>query len=47
MSVSVTARLPLFARAYHLTPRDMWALTLEQFFVFCEDHEASVAQQPN
>jgi len=32
---------------YHLTPRDVWALTLHQFLVFCADYDAYVEAMNN
>lgn len=43
----MTSRLPALARLYHLAPRDVWALTLEQFLMFCEDFDAYVAAMTN
>jgi hypothetical protein len=40
---SVTGRLPAFARIYHLSPTDVWALTVEQFMLFCDDLAAVIA----
>jgi len=32
--------MPVFARLYHLSPGDLWALTLDEFLLFCEDLDA-------